>query len=139
MRRRRSARVGARTNMLRRTDAIHPSLSSCGAGTSRRHSTPHSYRRIVGLPSALALFILLWWRRAARLYHFLQRTELYSADRLVLSDRKVLGERIVRHVQRQRVAMLVDRPLEFRRIGVPRPHVLGLQVLDLPACRSASS
>ena len=61
----------------------------------------------------------------------LQAAEFDAADRLVLGDREVHAERVHPHVQRVRVAVLVDRPVELRRVRVPRADVLRLEVLEL--------
>ena len=86
----------------------------------------------------------------------LHRREFYSSDRLVLGHSKVGAERIEAHVERARVAVLVDGPLaasagqghsaaaarrSWRTRGVGAPHNLVVSAWPVPtyfACRCSS-
>ena len=85
--------------------------------------------------------MFLLWRRSTWLQHLLQ-PELDPGFVLVLTDGQVVGQVGVAHQGGEGVPehgdhldealpVLVDGPLKLGGVGVPRAHVLGLQVLHL--------
>lgn len=69
--------------------------------------------------------------RPAGLQHLLHEVEADARFALVLGDGEVVEQVEVAHVGAVRVPVLVHQPLPLGGVGVARPDVLGLQVLQL--------
>jgi hypothetical protein len=99
-----------------------------GPKLAREHELPPMASRNI---PAQGLIVLLLRGLAARRQHLLQVLVLETANALVLSDGAVGEQRVVPNVRSVGVAVLVDRPLPLCCVGVPRAHILHLQVLLL--------
>lgn len=115
----------------------HPS-SNTGRGTrgpGRLPSSPRGVRRhseagAGGQGAGLGLVGLVGGRPAG-LQHLLHEVEADARLALILGDGEVVEQVEVAHVGAVRVAVLVHQPLPLGGVGVARPDVLGLEVLQL--------
>jgi len=80
---------------------------------------------------AQGLIVILLRGLAARRQHLLEVLVLETANALVLGDGAVGEQRVVPNVRSVGVAVLVDGPFPLCCVGVPRAHILHLQVLLL--------
>lgn len=97
---------------------------------SPRGVQSHSEAGAGGQGAGLGLVGLVGGRPAG-LQHLLHEVEADARLALILGDGKVVEQVEVAHVRAVRVAVLVHQPLPLGGVGVARPDVLGLEMLQL--------
>jgi hypothetical protein len=87
----------------------------------------------VTLASSCLFFALRW--RSTGLQHPLHQIQLDAREGLILRHTKKCHQVAVAQMRRQRVSLVVQRPLKLGRVWVARAHVLALQMLPVPTER----